>query len=41
MDDRPIGDGDEGHITKQLRQAYLDIVQGKNPAYDKWLDYVT
>jgi len=32
-----IGAGQPGPITRQLRTAYLDIVHGKNPRYEKWL----
>ncbi|MHB8053720.1 MAG: branched-chain amino acid transaminase [Candidatus Aminicenantales bacterium] len=32
-----IGTGRPGPVTLRLRQAYLDIVRGTNPKYDKWL----
>ena len=32
-----IGAGKPGPVTLQLRKAYLDIVRGKNPRYEKWL----
>lgn len=40
VDDRKIGNGEEGPITKRLKDAYLDIVSGKNAKYDDWLAYV-
>jgi len=35
-----IGDGQIGPITRQLRQAYQDVVRGKIDRYHKWLTYV-
>ena len=35
-----IGHGQPGPQTKKLREAYLDIVKGKNLKYEKWLYYV-
>ncbi len=32
-----IGQGKPGPVSLRLRQAYLDIVRGKNPKYEKWL----
>jgi branched-chain amino acid aminotransferase len=32
-----IGTGKPGPVTLRLRKAYLDIVRGANPKYDKWL----
>jgi branched-chain amino acid aminotransferase len=40
VDDRIIGDGKPGPITKELQAAFFDIVKGKNPAYKEWLDYL-
>lgn len=39
-DGRIIGDGKPGTITRQLQQAYLDVVAGKLNAYHDWLNYV-
>ncbi len=40
VDDRIIGDGKPGPITKELQAAFFDIVKGKNPDYKEWLDYL-
>ena len=40
VDDRQIGDGKPGPITKVLQAAFFDIVKGKNPEYKDWLDYL-
>lgn len=40
VDDRIVGDGKPGPITKELQAAFFDIVKGKNPAYKEWLDYL-
>jgi branched-chain amino acid aminotransferase len=40
IDDRIIGDGKPGPITKELQAAFFDIVKGKDPEYKEWLDYL-
>jgi branched-chain amino acid aminotransferase len=40
VDDRIIGDGKPGPMTKGLQAAFFDIVKGKNPEYREWLDYL-
>jgi len=35
-----IGNGSVGPMTSKLKDAYHDIVTGKNEKYDGWLDYV-
>ncbi len=40
VDDRVIGDGKPGPMTKGLQSAFFDIVRGKNPEYQEWLDYL-
>ena len=40
VDDRIVGDGKPGPITKELQSAFFDIVKGKNPTYKEWLDYL-
>jgi branched-chain amino acid aminotransferase len=40
VDDRIIGDGKPGPVTKQLQAAFFDIVKGKNSEYREWLDYL-
>lgn len=36
IDNRPVGDGRMGPITKKLRDMYFDIVRGKVPEYKRW-----
>jgi len=36
VDERPIGDGKTGKITKKLQDLYFDIIKGKNPKYSRW-----
>ncbi|NIO17542.1 MAG: branched-chain amino acid transaminase [Deltaproteobacteria bacterium] len=40
IDDRRVGRGRPGRITKTLQTAFFDIVGGKNARYESWLDYV-
>lgn len=40
VDDRSIGNGKPGPVTKELQAAFFDIVKGKNPNYREWLDYL-
>ncbi len=40
VDDRTIGNGKPGPMTKELQAAFFDIVKGKNPSYREWLDYL-
>ena len=36
VDGRPIANGKVGKITKQLRDLYFDVINGKNPKYIGW-----
>lgn len=40
IDDRPIGDGKVGEITKRLQQAFFDAARGKIRKYRKWLTMI-
>ena len=40
VDDRTIGNGKPGPMTRELQAAFFDIVKGKNPEYREWLDYL-
>jgi branched-chain amino acid aminotransferase len=40
VDDRPTAAAGCGPVTKQLRDAFNDVVRGRNSAYRHWLDYV-
>jgi len=37
VDDRVIGDGTPGHITKAIQATYLQAVRGELPEYEGWL----
>jgi len=40
VDNRQIGEGKPGPITRELQAAFFDIVTGKNPEFREWLDYL-
>ncbi len=40
IDDRVIGNGKPGPVTKEFQAAFFEIVEGKNPNYREWLDYL-
>lgn len=40
VDNRIVGDGKPGPVTKGLQAAFFDIVKGKNSEYREWLDYL-
>ena len=40
LDNRTIGKGKAGPITKSLQAAFFDIVKGKNTKYNAWLTYI-
>ena len=40
VDERTIGTGKPGKITKELQETYFDIIRGKNKKYSDWLDYL-
>ena len=37
LDNRPIGNGECGPITKKLQLLFFDAVNGRNPKYKSWL----
>lgn len=41
LDNRPIGSGTRGPITKELQSLYFDIVHGRVDKYKDWLTLVT
>ncbi|MDA1256604.1 MAG: branched-chain amino acid transaminase [Chloroflexi bacterium] len=41
LDNRKIGSGEMGPITRRLQEMYFDIVAGKNPKYMHWCHGVT
>ncbi|MFD7031183.1 branched-chain amino acid transaminase [Streptomyces sp. NPDC059917] len=40
VDERPVGDGRVGAVTKELRGLFQDVVRGRNQAYERWLERV-
>ncbi len=40
VDDRQVGTGKPGPITKELQQTYFAAVRGEVDRYKDWLDYV-
>jgi len=40
VDDRRVGTGKPGPVTKQIQDAFFDIVRGKNALFAHWLDVV-
>jgi branched-chain amino acid aminotransferase len=38
VDDRKVGAGKPGPVTKQIQAAFFDIVRGKNALFQHWLD---
>lgn len=40
LDDRTIGAGGAGPITKKLQEVYFAAVKGENPKYTSWLTYI-
>lgn len=41
VDRRQIGAGHAGPVTKQLQQAFFEVVKGQNPRYASWLSHYT
>ncbi|NNN22756.1 MAG: branched-chain amino acid transaminase [Acidimicrobiales bacterium] len=40
VDDRLVGKGKPGPITKAIQDTYFEAVRGENPKYESWLDRV-
>jgi len=40
VDDRVVGDGRPGPVTKRAQKMFIDTVTGANERYSNWLDYV-
>ncbi len=40
IDDRTIGSGTAGPVTKKIQKAYFDLVKGNNSRYSHFLDYL-
>ena len=40
VDGRPVGEGTRGPITERLQSLYFDVVKGRHPKHEAWLNYV-
>ena len=40
VDDKPIGEGKRGPLTKELQESFFNVVHGKDETYKKWLHYI-
>ncbi|HEX9683993.1 MAG TPA: branched-chain amino acid transaminase [Acidimicrobiales bacterium] len=40
VDDRPLGDGKPGPISKQIQSIYFDAIRGRIDRYKNWLEFV-
>ncbi|KPV64691.1 MAG: branched-chain amino acid aminotransferase [Candidatus Bathyarchaeota archaeon BA1] len=40
VDDRRIGDGKRGPVTKRIQEEYLTTVRGERQQYKRWLLYL-
>ena len=40
VDDRPIGDGKRGPVTRTIQTTYFDAVHGRESKYESWLTRV-
>ena len=38
VDDRLVGPGKPGPVTKKIQEEFFDIVKGKNALFAHWLD---
>ena len=40
LDDRRIGTGGPGPVTKKLQAAYFKVIRGERPEYARWLSWL-
>ncbi len=40
VDDRKIGRGCPGQVTRDVQQAFFDVIKGKEKKYSRWLTYL-
>jgi len=40
VDNVTIGDGGRGPVTKELQQAYFDLVEGRTDDHEEWFTYI-
>jgi branched-chain amino acid aminotransferase len=41
VDGKALGDGEPGSLSRTLRERFLQVSSGREPAFDYWLTYVT
>jgi branched-chain amino acid aminotransferase len=41
VDDRAVGDGKPGAVTRAIQDVFSDAVRGRMPQYANWLDYLS
>lgn len=41
VDDRPVGDGRPGPVTRQIQETYFQAVHGQVDRYKDWVEHVT
>jgi len=40
LDNRTVGTGSRGPVTRTLQQAFFDAAHGRDPKYERWLTYL-
>jgi len=40
IDDRPIGNGVPGEVTREIQEIYFKVVRGELPQYRHWITYL-
>jgi len=40
VDNRTVGNGEQGPVTKRLNELFMDVVTGKNSRFNEWLTYI-
>ena len=40
IDDRPVGDGRPGPVTRRAQALFADLVAGRDARHEDWLEYV-
>jgi branched-chain amino acid aminotransferase len=40
IDDRPVGSGEPGEITRAVQREFEDALHGRSERYAEWLDVV-
>jgi branched-chain amino acid aminotransferase len=40
VDDRVIGRGECGPVTRRLQDTFFEVVKGEKPRYPEWVTYV-